>query len=113
VQALRQPLLTAATMGENAFRGTPVTIVFTLILSFLGFFAAVTCVTMYYYKRGSGRLERLEQLQQASERRETLALAARPAIWEVWADEHPKLTSTWNDLLVRLPFAASSIPFHS
>ena len=90
------------------------TIVFTLILSFLGFFAAVTCVTMYYYKRGAGRLERLEQIQQASERRENLALGARPAIWEVWADKHPKLTSKWNDLLVRLRFAASSfLPFHS
>lgn len=101
-------------MGENAFRGTPVTIVFTLILSFLGFFAAVTCVTMYYYKRGAGRLERLEQIQQASERRENIALGARPAIWEVWADKHPKLTSKWNDLLVRLRFAASSfLPFHS
>ena len=100
-------------MGENAFHGTPVTIVFTLILSFLGFFAAVTCVTVYYYKRGAGRLERLEQIQQASERRETLALAARPAIWEVWADKYPKLTSTWNDLLVRLPFAVSSLLFPS
>jgi hypothetical protein len=92
-----------------------VTIVFILIVSFLGFFAAVTCVTLYYYKRGARRLERSERIQQAAEGRKTLGVhwSERPAIWEVWADKHPKPTSKWNDLLVCIRFAASPFSFHS
>lgn len=96
---------------------TPVTIIFTLIISFLGFFAAVTCVTLYYYKRGSRRLQRLEQIQWDTEGRETIPLGTywseRPVIWEVWADKYPKPTSKWEDLLVRPRFAAPFVPFHS
>ena len=88
-------------MAENGFGRTPVTIVFTLILSFLGFFAGVTCVTMYYYRRGSRGLDRLERLQQAAGDREANR-SRRPVIWDVWADKHPKPASTWNDFLVCL-----------
>lgn len=101
-------------MAENIIEGTPVTIVFTLIISFLGFFAVVTCVTLYFYKR---RTRRLEHIQQGTGGRGTLILGAnwseRPAIWEVWADKHPKPTSTWDDLLVRLRFADSLVLFGS
>lgn len=103
-------------MADSVMKRTPVTIIFTLIISFLGFFAAVTCVTLYYYKRNNNRLERLEQ-QWGAEGRETVPLgphwSERPIIWEVWADKYPKPTSKWEDFLVRLRFAASSVSFRS
>lgn len=88
-------------------------IVFTLILSFVGFFAGVTCITLYYYKRGSRRLERLERTQRAAEDREG-RWSEKPVIWDVWTDKHPKTTSMWNDLLVRLSLCGFlSFPFNS
>lgn len=95
-------------MANNGATGVPTTIVFTLIISFFALFASVTCVTLYYYKRDPRRLERLRQFEQAAEGRETISLgswAEQPIIWEVWADGHPKPTSKWGDLLVRLYFA--------
>jgi len=76
------------------------TIIFTLIISFIGFFAVVTCVALYYYKRGPRHFERLERIHQAIEDREIFALwSERPIIWEVWVDKYPKPTSQWNGLL--------------
>lgn len=105
-------------MANNTIGGIPATIVFTLIVSFFAFFASVTCVTLYYYKRDPRRLERLRQLEQAIEDRETTFLGnvnwvEMPIIWEVWADKHPKRTSKWEDLLVRLPFTYDFSRFHS
>src|SRR5258708_1712932 len=103
-------------MAGNTIGGIPATIVFTLIISFFAFFASVTCVTLYYYKRDPRRLQRLRQLENAVETREPVLLeswAEAPIIWEVWADKHPKPTSNWNDLLVRLPFVSSPVLFNS
>lgn len=88
------------------------------IISLFGFFAAVTCVSIGYYKRGSMRLQHLEQIQPSIEGRETTVLygthwSEMPVMWEVRADEYPKPTSKWEDLLVRPRFAASSVPIHS
>ena len=94
-------------MADNGVGGVPTTIVFTLIISFFAFFASVTCVSLYYYsKRDPRRLERLRQLEQAAQDMETMPIetwAEMPTIWEVWADEHPKPTSEWEDFLVRPP----------
>lgn len=90
-------------MADNGVGGVPTTIVFTLIISFFAFFASVTCVSLYYYsKRDPRRLERLRQLEQAAQDMETMPIetwAEMPTIWEVWADEHPKPTSEWEDFL--------------
>lgn len=94
-------------MADNTIGGVPATIVFTLIISFFAFFASVTCVTLYYYKRDPQRRERLRQLEQGIEVRETIPLGAwpeMPIVWEVWADKHPKPTANWEDLLVRFLF---------
>lgn len=92
------------------------TIIFTLIISFIGFFAVVTCVTLFYYKRGSRRSERLEQ-NQVSQGRESFAVGGRwlerPVVWEVWVDKHPKPAVQWDDLLVRLGFSASFLAHSS
>ena len=101
-------------MAESTIGGIPSTIVFTLIISFFAFFSSVTCVTLYFYKRNPRRLERLRQLEQAAEFVETFPLgiwAEAPKIWEVWVDRHPKHTSNWEDLLVRLPFMPSPVFF--
>jgi hypothetical protein len=102
-------------MADNTIGGIPATIVFTLIISFFAFFASITCVALYYYKRNPRRLERLRQLEQAVEARETIPLgtwAEAPILWEVWADKHPKSTSEWKDLLVRLSSVSSSVFFY-
>lgn len=98
-------------MAGNTIGGIPATIVFTLIISFFAFFASITCVTLYYYKRDPRRLERLRRLEQAFEASETIPLGVSeeaPILWEVWADRHPKPTSKWEDLLVC--FLLSSLP---
>jgi len=94
----------------------PTTTVVSLILFLLGFFATVTSITLYYYKKYSRRLERLELIQRATEGSEA-SLAAqwqeKPVIWEVQADRYPELISKWEDLLVSFRFTTSSVPFHS
>ena len=105
-------LLNPKMSANNTVGGIPATIIFTLIISFFAFFAAVTCVTLYYYKRDPRRLQRLRQIEEA-EARDSITFGAweeAPAIWEVWADKHPKPTSEWEGLLVRLPFTCS-LPF--
>jgi hypothetical protein len=102
--------------NNNTVGGIPATVIFTLIISFFAFFAAVTCVTLYYYKRDPRRLERLRRIEEEVEARDSITLGAweeTPAIWEVWADKYPKPTSKWEELLVRLPFATSPVPFRS
>ena len=91
-------------MSDSNIGGIPATIVFTLIISFFAFFASVTFVTLYYYKRDPRRLQRLQQIERVTETQETIALgplAEPPILWQVWADRYPKLTSKWEDLLVR------------
>ena len=88
---------------------TPTTTIFSLILALLGFFTAVTSATMFYHRRDSRRLRRLELAQQAAEGRGSTSLpphwSERPVIWEVCADKHPKRTSNWEDSLVSYTFA--------
>ena len=95
----------------------PTTTVFSLILSLFGFFATVTCISLYYYKKDSRRLQRLEPIQRATRARETASLSAqwleKPVIWEVQADRYPKPISKWEDLLVSFRFATFSVPFRS
>ena len=94
----------------------PTTTIFSLILSLFGFFATVTSIALYYHRRDSRRLERLEFAQRATEGHEITFGAhwlEKPVIWDVWANRYPEPTSKWEDLLVGFRFTSSSVPFHS
>lgn len=97
--------------------GIPTKAIFSLVFSLLGFFATVTSVALYYYRRYYRRLERLDLIQRATGGRELTSLGARwverPVIWEMWADRCLKPTSKWGDILVSFRLTNSSVLFHS
>jgi len=119
-----------------------ITVLFSLFIALFGFLVVLVCMTLCYKcydaydeSRRFRRSER-ERIQRTTEAREivtahgetelppsepevgfqpneTHCQSEKPVMWEVRADKYPEPTSKWEDLLVRLRFAPSSVPFHS
>ena len=99
----------------------PTTTIFSIIFALFGFFAlfaVATSITVYYRRKESRHLERLELVQRATEDRETIPLRAhrpkKPVISEVQVDGYLNPAATkWEVLFVGFRFTTASVPIHS